>query len=524
MSNLPSTIHFENLEHLPNKHQESTNELNSRLNGSIICSSFSTIPTSPSQRRNQTGIKKDNQTHKRNFSSSSLSDRDIIFQLQLEIGKLRQQLHLSDDSTTSTKNDITTATSFMSSTTTEEDELEQELGESISQTKSHEISLFQKENERLEHKNKRILQDLSMREKEVNALVARCTAQENNLKGLREVRFMGKEIEQLNEEMKRKDITVENLNEELTRTKKEAAKISEEVKEVGVLKCKEISILQNVTNNFTRENKSLGYEVAKLEANILSKDAELKESRSTIIIMTNSQLNKEEKLQSIHSHVQFLVSSIDKLKKDHSTEITTLKLEIDQLKTCSEKETIAFQQNGAKLEQLEKIVVARDETIEQQKQCHTEMEKELAEKSHLADETERQKKVSEDMFCQTSDLLAQIQEESQLRLQEMNTLKARYLQLQKDMKKEEDDHRKHVKNEVTIRQGIDMEMKAMKNDVMELKKQDTNNAELQKKCFYLEDKVERQENYLKKKLQQERRRKLSSSLQSSNTLSRRQSR
>ena len=53
----------------------------------------------------------------------------------------------------------------MSSTTTEEDELEQELGESISQTKPHEISLFQKENERLEHKNKRTLQDLSMRER-----------------------------------------------------------------------------------------------------------------------------------------------------------------------------------------------------------------------------------------------------------------------------------------------------------------------------------------------------------------------
>ena len=139
--------------------------------------------------------------------------------------------------------------------------------------------------------------------KEVNVLVARFAAQENKLKGSREARFMGKEIEQLNEEMKRKDITVENLNEELTRTKKKAARISEDVKEVGVLKCKEISILQNITNNFIRENNSLGDKVAKLEASIVFKDAELKESRSTIIIMTNSKLDQEEKLQSIHSHV-----------------------------------------------------------------------------------------------------------------------------------------------------------------------------------------------------------------------------
>jgi len=236
----------------------------------------------------------------------------------------------------------------------------------------------------LGHENKRILQGLSMR------LTARCAEQENRIRELRAARVMEKNIEQLDEEMKHKDATIARLKQELMNTKKEAAKTLEKEKGVEVLKCEEINIL--------------GGEMAKLRADLVSTDKKIKET----------QLDREEKLQPIHSHAQLLISSVglsvNKSEEGHSNKVATFNLEIDQLKKSSKREAIAFQQNDAKLEQLEKIIGEKDENIEQQKRYYTKMEKELAETSLLVDETARQKVESEDNIVHTYDLLVDIQE------------------------------------------------------------------------------------------------------------------
>merc|ERR1719491_718564 len=85
--------------------------------------------------------------------------------------------------------------------------------------------------------------------------------------------------------------------------------------------------------------------------------------------MANSKLDLEEKLQSLDSQKLLLILSFDKLKINHLNRIAALKLENNQLKTCSENEAIAFQENIAKLEQMtKKIVAKKDETIKHQKE------------------------------------------------------------------------------------------------------------------------------------------------------------
>jgi len=507
MSDFPSTIHFTNLCHSSNKDQEPSKEPSSSLDGSTGCGSLTSTLNSPSRNKNRIEIKGDN---KKNL----FSDMKTISQLQLEIGNLQQKMKLSDDSTTSTKNDITTATS----TTEEEDEVVGEGipidDETIIQMKS-EIFLFRKRNENLEHENKRIIQDLSMREREVKALVIRCDAQGQKLSGVREARVMAKEIEQRNGEIKRKDTTIESLNEELTRTNKEATKALEEIKDAEMLKCKEIISLENTIRNLERKNSSFDVEVAKLSAEITFKDIQLKESHSTIVSNANSKLVREEKLQSLNSQKLLLISSFDKLKIDHLKRIAALKLENDQLKTCSENKAIIFQENIAKLEQTKKIAAKKDETIKHQKEFIAEMQSELTEKEILMDITAQRKKELDDKLQQMYGLGAK-------HLQEMGKLKASYLQLQNLVKREKNNHQESLQKEITIRQGAEKTLKTMRSEFIALKKQPANYAELQKTNLLLEDKITRQDNYLKKKLQHDRRKNLSSNMISVKTSPNRQ--
>jgi len=226
---------------------------------------------------------------------------------------------------------------------------------------------------------------------------------------------------------------------------------------------------------FTKPDTSFDVEVAKLSAEITFMDIQLKESHSTNVSMANSKLDLEEKLQSLDSQKLLLILSFDKLKINHLNRIAALKLENNQLKTCSENEAIAFQENIAKLEQMtKKIVAKKDETIKHQKEFIAEMQSELTEKDILMDLTAQRKKELDDKLQQTYGLGVK-------HLQEMGKLKGSYLQLQNLMKKEKNNHQKSLQKEITIRQGAENTLKTMRSEFIALKKQPTNYAELQKK-------------------------------------------
>jgi len=266
---------------------------------------------------------------------------------------------------------------------------------------------------------------------------------------------------------------------------------------------------------FTKPDTSFDVEVAKLSAEITFMDIQLKESHSTIVSNANSKLVREEKLQSLDSQKLLLISSFDKLKIDHLNRIAALKLENDQLKTCSENEAIIFQENIAKLEQTKKIAAKKDETIKHQKEFIAEMQSELTEKEILMDITVQRKKELDDKLQQMYGLGAK-------HLQEMGKLKASYLQLQNLVKREKNNHQESLQKEITIRQGAEKTLKTMRSEFIALKKQPANYAELQKTNLLLEDKITRQDNYLKKKLQHDRRKNLSSNMISVKTSPNRQ--
>jgi len=594
-SSLMSTnaIDYKKLSRWPKKNQESINELNSDLNVSTNSHVFVTPPTSPSLVKKLADVNK--AYCKNHFSLHYKQDKEAIVQLQLENKSLRQQLNLSDDSTTSTvPSNISTMT-------------ENEHG---IPTKDDEFSSFKKKNESLKLENKKILRDLTMREKEIKALTRRCSEQDKRMKGLKEVKDMAKEIDQLHDEMECKNVIVGKIKEELMEAKKEVKDVTkslEEANEIERFKCGERNSLKIELNDLTTEKKTLIDEIVKLKAEVVFKDTQLKEGHITIITMTNLKLEREEKLCSLHSQTQLLASSLEKSKIDHLKKIASLKLEIDQLKMFFINEASAAEEKAKTFEQLEKASSEKDKTIMEQKQhcidleeklaeeelfinkaeqkeiesegkfqqlrrlklelenqhkSHTheademnarylklqndmkglkkassqenkiimeqnqhciDLEEKLAEKELVINKTEVQKIESEGKLQQLRSLKLELENQNKSYTQGVDEMNARYLKLQNVMKEEEDKHKKELHNELTKRKDIELNMKTVKSELRELKMRGTNYVDIQKTNLYLEDKIKRQERYLKKKLEQDRKKNRSSITQNLMESPRRQS-
>jgi len=171
----------------------------------------------------------------------------------------------------------------------------------------------------------------------------------------------------INDEMKHKDMNIEKLNSELLISKKGAMKALEEKKDGETLKFKEINSLQDTTKDLRKKNNIFDDEIVKLKADIVSRDTQLKENNFTILSMIDSKLDREKKLQSVHSQTQLLTSFLNQSKTNHSKEVAVLKLEIDQMRTCSENKAIAFQEYRKRF----RFVAKKAESVEQQEQCKT---------------------------------------------------------------------------------------------------------------------------------------------------------
>jgi len=258
----------------------------------------------------------------------------------------------------------------------------------ISSKESAEVSLLQQRIESLEHYNKELGRDLSMREHKVNSLASwcesqektiirlkergdeinslrtRCAAQEEIIIGLRDTEITKEEIEQLCDAIKNKDVKIKNLNEELKRKRQESLGALKEKERIEIMNCSETNTLKKTIHDVTRKVDMLHLDVVKLNSDVTSKDEEIKYKQSAIMSMTKLRIDQVQKLHSLHLQVL----SINKTKKDYSNKVAALQIEIDQMKSNAVNEAIVLQENVAKLDELKIITAKKDETIEQQKE------------------------------------------------------------------------------------------------------------------------------------------------------------
>lgn len=197
-----------------------------------------------------------------------------------------------------------------------------------------------------------------------------------------------------------------------------------------------------------------------------------------------------------------LIGAYDRSKKDSSRKLSSLQNEIKELETHYNNEATKYTKDYAKLQELTNKA---EERVDQQTEELARVQKELEAKTRIVNDMVKHSEASEKDQELMRKLVTELQDENESFLQETGLLKAKYLRLEKELEKKGKDHFANLQEEILIRQGMESTISRMKAENQGMKEQCKGYTELEARNFLLEDKVERQENYLKKKLQEQSR-------------------
>lgn len=295
----------------------------------------------------------------------------------------------------------------------------------------------------------------------------------------------------------------------MDRTEMEAAQIVDELqgdmaqfKIVDSKKAEEIKELEGTIENLERKIKFMEIESTKLISIVSSNESELEASSAKIESLVKLTAEQEEKHLSLRSELEMLIGAYDRSKNDNSRKVTTLQNEIKELKKISTNEATRYQEDYSKLQELANTT---EERIDQQTEEYRRVEEELEGKTKIINDMVNDNELLGKDQKQMRKLVTELQEENESFLQETGLLKTKSLALETELGKKKSDHFTELKKEALLRQGVDSKVNTLKSEILAMKKECHSYAELEAKNFLLQDKVERQENYLKKRLHEQSR-------------------
>jgi len=295
----------------------------------------------------------------------------------------------------------------------------------------------------------------------------------------------------------------------MERTEMEAAEIVDEltgdIEKLKIMesnKGKEVKELEGTIENMKRQSTFAKIESTKLMSTVSSNETELEASRVKIESLSKLRAEQEEKHESLRSELEMLIGAYDRSKNDNSRKVGTLQNEIQQLKTHSTDEATKYREDYRKLQDLAN---RSEERIDQQEGEVERMGTELEEKTRVINSMVKAHEILEKDQEQTRKLVTDLQDENESFLQETGLLKTKSLALEIELTQKEDDHFSELQKEGMLRQGVDRTVNILKSELKGMKDQCSDYEELVAKNYLLQDKVERQENYLKKRVQEKSR-------------------
>jgi len=324
------------------------------------------------------------------------------------------------------------------------------------------------------------------------------------------------EIQNKEGALKKANDKVVELEEKLTmlqghmeRTEMEAAEIVNELTgdiEVNKIqetkKAGEVKELKGTIETLERKHQFAELESTKSMDRISSYKTELEASRINIDSLSKLRAEQEEKHQSLCSELEMLIGAYDRSKIESSRKVVALQNEVNERKARSENEATKFQTDYSKLQELANRAEERaDKNAGQLEKEQKELDEKIRIMNDMAEHSERSQKDQGEL----RKLVTELQEENESFLEETVLLKTKCLQLEKEITKKGDDHFNVLQKEVSIRQGMDSTVTRLRVEIQGMKNQCEDYTELEAKNFLLQDKVERQENYLKKRLHEQSR-------------------
>jgi chromosome segregation ATPase len=280
---------------------------------------------------------------------------------------------------------------------------------------------------------------------------------------------------------------VDELNLKLDRGTALKAKLEEERDRIVAESSKTMDKLQHKIS-------SLESEFTDLKGEIVSKDSQLEHRQATVDSLMTVKGELEKKILSYRGDLETLMAAYDETKEEYSKNVREMKVDMDRDSSKFKSEYTELQIIATdSQEELEKLAASNDA-----------LQLTIAERTKTIEDLIRCSKDIEKEKAQAKSMLASVQERWQNHLKESEEFKRRATQLRIEKENEINSQLDTLDIVMTEKEELERKVQHLETKLEETKKQVKTTAELMAENYLLQDKIDRQDAFLKRKLLKEK--------------------
>ena len=301
---------------------------------------------------------------------------------------------------------------------------------------------------------------------------------------------------------------VTRLNKKLSSTEMEAAEIVADLEESIEHKhsrCE--SFKENMVemgrdheqmmSKLNKELDSAALDKTNMEDELQSQRTKMREKIAAFVTLEKLKVEQDKKINSLRAELDLLRSAQEKMKKEHTSVVDGLQLEINMQQGRSDSVE-------GEMEEMSEKLIAAEGKFNAQVEAFQKIQVALNERTKLLGDMVTQNKIFERDLQEARTITADLQKESEKYMLEKDATDAAIIKLKEDLDKREEQFLTNLHKERQYREKIVHDYILMNKALQVAKKDEKEYEELEKENNILKDKVKRQEAYLKRKLEKEK--------------------
>jgi len=298
---------------------------------------------------------------------------------------------------------------------------------------------------------------------------------------------------------------VDDLNKKLVEASDRHARLEKEKRTIMGESEKAIETLE-------RNLTVLETEFATLRQELQSKSEQIKERDNNISNLKKAKKAQEETVQSWKNDLDMLINAYEKCKIDHAELVKQKQCDFDEFKKKSQRDAEILQSEHVSLQKdydsLQNLAADTEGKLEQQSDILARTRDALDEKTRMLGEMVQGQKMLEQDLKEARDMIAELQDVSDSMTQQNENYKKRLQSFQLEMERDLNRHLDEIENGNLTRKELEKKMKKLEKEVSDLREEVKTTAELRAANYLLQDKVDRQEAFLKRKLEKEKKQRM----------------
>lgn len=238
-----------------------------------------------------------------------------------------------------------------------------------------------------------------------------------------------------------------------------------------------------------------------LKGEIVSKDSQLDQRQATIDSLVKAKAELEAKILSYRNDLELLMKAYDGTKEEFGRTVKTLEEENQKLNTEKDDDFKSFQNDYQKLQSL-----ASESQSEIDKLHHSNhaMRATLEENARQIEDLQKSNVELEQQMKGKTSMFSELQLKLESSFTENDEIKKKIAQFKLEKESEIFRHLDEIEKEKSLRRAAETNVKKLQKNIETMRKEHESTAEVKAANFLLQDKIDRQEAYLKRKLKKEK--------------------